>query len=627
MPKKRDAIFTGVFMRRWLPILLGLFSCWGIAGCISEQQTGSHRSVDTATEDTITRSKDRGVVYVKTHNGIPELLYENSYALVIGNSHYTNGWPPLKGPAGDVDDVARTLESHGFKVEAKKDLTKAEFDKVFGDFVERYGRGENNRNRLLFYYAGHGYTEQRGSSGDLGYLVMVDAPSPRPEYCAECRRKSISMDFMISQAKLIQSQHVLFMFDSCFGGTIFDTRGQPTPKQISDSVKYPVREFITAGDANQVVPDVSIFKQIFLDLLEGRLPEPIPADGYLTGEELGVYLKNTVPQYDTGQTPQHGKINDYKLSRGDFVFPLPERRDDGPGPDLPRALFNCQLGSKLHIYRNAQDLITAGIPADSKTYITSKRQDPVSDDRVELGDDTQRIEKINFNISYEYHANSNNSPAILEFVLKGENDQEIWRGTRSFRPARTKKNITEEFSFEINRRYQGRQVKIQATPLSAGDFGFYIYELGGTIETSASLPDDRVKTEFLSVCNHPIDENFNADEAISCGSEISLTGRTANIPEGMYLWLLVHPIGSDGYWPQRFAILPHSRTNRWEQGATLGGGERFEIWLVLVDEAGNQFYTDYLERANREHDFPAIAMPSGPTGRSKPIDTVTVVKE
>ncbi|RKZ35635.1 MAG: hypothetical protein DRQ49_19100, partial [Gammaproteobacteria bacterium] len=36
-------------------------------------------------------------------------------------------------------------------------------------------------------------------------------------------------------------------------------------------------------------------------------------------QELGLYLWNKVPQH-TEQTPQYGKIQDYKLSRGDFVF-------------------------------------------------------------------------------------------------------------------------------------------------------------------------------------------------------------------------------------------------------------------------------------------------------------------
>ena len=55
-----------------------------------------------------------------------------------------------------------------------------------------------------------------------------------------------------------------------------------------------------------------------------RLLGDLYKDGYVTGEELGLYLKNKVPEH-TAQTPQYGKIRDYDLSRGDFVFAVGDR--------------------------------------------------------------------------------------------------------------------------------------------------------------------------------------------------------------------------------------------------------------------------------------------------------------
>jgi len=80
-----------------------------------------------------------------------------------------------------------------------------------------------------------------------------------------------------------------------------------------------VRRFITAGKADEPVPDHSFFGQAFLNLLEGREPEHIP-DGYITGEELGLFLKNKAPEYSPSQNPQYGKIRDPRLDQGDFVF-------------------------------------------------------------------------------------------------------------------------------------------------------------------------------------------------------------------------------------------------------------------------------------------------------------------
>ena len=39
---------------------------------------------------------------------------------------------------------------------------------------------------------------------------------------------------------------------------------------ITDRIKNPVRQFITAGRADEPVPDRSEFKKAFLNLLEGR---------------------------------------------------------------------------------------------------------------------------------------------------------------------------------------------------------------------------------------------------------------------------------------------------------------------------------------------------------------------
>ena len=220
-------------------------------------------------------------------------LYDNSYALVVGNGNYSKGWDPLPGALQDVDGVAKALRKNGFsKVVLKKNLTRASFNQVFGNFCHNYGRDPNNR--LLFYYAGHGHTQKMANDEDLGFLVMVNAPSPLTDPVG-FELASIDMQSMVTRGKRIKVRHVLFMFDSCFSGSILNLREQVVPENISASVKLPVRQFITAGRANEPVSDHSIFKVAFLDLLEGRGREPNP-DGYITGEELGFYLKNTVPK-------------------------------------------------------------------------------------------------------------------------------------------------------------------------------------------------------------------------------------------------------------------------------------------------------------------------------------------
>ena len=267
-------------------------------------------------------------ISVRTNTGEEIELYKASYALIVGNGNYRNGWDPLPGATRDVQEVAKALKTHDFNVTLKTDLTKDKFEDAFETFVQN---GKNEDARLLFYYAGHGYTEALADGENLGYLVMVDAPLPKSGGIDGS--KSVDMESLVTQSRRMQSRHVLFVFDSCFSGTILNARSQIPPPHVSNNVKYPVRQFITAGRADETVPDHSVFKQAFLNLLEGRAREPI-ADGYITGAELGLYLKTEVPKYNRGQNPQYGKINNPKLNQGDFVFVLPREAPPPPGEAL-----------------------------------------------------------------------------------------------------------------------------------------------------------------------------------------------------------------------------------------------------------------------------------------------------
>ena len=262
-------------------------------------------------------------ISVHTEDGTALDLYNDSYALVIGNGDYPtkNGWKSLPGAVNDAKEVAEVLKHHGFDVTLKIDLTKAEFDKAFTDFI--YKSGKDKDNRLLFYYAGHGYTTKSAIGEDLGYLVMLDTPNP--ENAGEFDLYSIDMVKFVADSKKIHARHVLFMFDSHFSGTILNLRNQVTPLHITERIRNPVRQFITSGRADEPVSDRSEFKAVFLDLLEGHVEEPMP-DGYLTGVELADYLYRTVPKFSAGQHPQHGKIHDQQLNTGDFVFVLPQNR-------------------------------------------------------------------------------------------------------------------------------------------------------------------------------------------------------------------------------------------------------------------------------------------------------------
>ena len=239
--------------------------------------------------------------------------YGKSYALVVGVGDYTAGWPDLESVAREVAEVERMLAARGFEVVKHLDPDAAGLEQAFEDFIARYGY--DRAHRLLFYISGHGYTLDEGRRG---YLVPRDAPHPARDE-AGFRRKALAMTQILAWAREMTARHALFLFDSCFSGTIFRTRALPeSAPHIGRLTGEPVRQFITAGSAGEEVPARSVFTPAFVDAIEHGEGD-LDGDGYVTGMELGVHLQAKVSRY-VEQTPQFGKIQDYALSRGDFVF-------------------------------------------------------------------------------------------------------------------------------------------------------------------------------------------------------------------------------------------------------------------------------------------------------------------
>ena len=272
-------------------------------------------------------SQERGFkVIAKTSEGETINLYKECYALVIGVSDYTSGWPDLRNAARDADKTGDLFSSLGFKVTKVTNPTRAELIQALDSFV--YGPGQEEENCLVIFFAGHGHTERMTYGDDMGYIVPRDAPSPNQDKVG-FMQKAIDMRTLEAYARRIQAKHALFLFDSCFSGAIFDMT-----RAIKEDIKYktakPVRQFITAGEADEPVPDRSIFRSQLNEALQGEADRN--EDGYITGTELGEFMQEKVVNYSYGtQHPQYGKIRDPNLDKGDFVFMLKSKPAAGYG--------------------------------------------------------------------------------------------------------------------------------------------------------------------------------------------------------------------------------------------------------------------------------------------------------
>jgi len=244
-------------------------------------------------------------------------LYSGYHALVIGCSNYRQGWPSLPNAANDAKVVGQMLKDMGWEVNLVIDPDRRTVEESFAKLITGAGR-EPNRG-ILIWYSGHGYTLKEADGSKLGYIVPTNAPDPEEDEYGFIT-SAVSMRDIETVAKRIFSKHVLVVFDSCFSGAIFRmVRAKPS-RYIKEKVAEPVRQFITAGNENEEVPDKSVFKDVFIKGIQDGYGDR-NEDGYITGEELGAYLSEEVVNYSRGaQHPQYGKINNPALDRGDFVF-------------------------------------------------------------------------------------------------------------------------------------------------------------------------------------------------------------------------------------------------------------------------------------------------------------------
>ncbi len=241
-------------------------------------------------------------------------LYASSQALVIGIDKYTNGWPRLSKAVEDARAVAAELESKGFNVTLKTDVSSSELKAAFEEFF--ITKGADPTARLFVWYAGHGYSED-----DEGFLIPADAPLP--EAGTQFRFKALPMRRFGEYVRLARSKHAYAVFDACFAGTIFTMQRSRPPAAITRATAKPVRQFLTSGDAGQKVSDDGTFRELFVRALRGEERADANGDGYVTATEMGLFLDDRVTNLtEARQTPRYGKLRDKDYDLGDFVFAL-----------------------------------------------------------------------------------------------------------------------------------------------------------------------------------------------------------------------------------------------------------------------------------------------------------------
>jgi len=248
-------------------------------------------------------------------------IYDNSYALLIGIDKYENV-QPLNYAVKDAESIQDILVSTFNFPEGNITLLKNEeankqaILKAFSDLTKK---AENN-DRVLIYFAGHGETMELTEGGERGYLLPVDGNKE------DLYLSSIGMDELEDISEMSKAKHTLYLVDACYGGiAAVGSRGldaSSTPNYIDKITKNRAVQIITAGGrGEQVIEKAKWGHSAFTLNLNRGLKDgnaDMNADGYITANELGMFLSEKVTiDSDNQQTPQYGRMTSQE---GEFVF-------------------------------------------------------------------------------------------------------------------------------------------------------------------------------------------------------------------------------------------------------------------------------------------------------------------
>ena len=148
----------------------------------------------------------------------------DNHALVIAIGEYSNGWERWADLPAVYEDAKRIEEAlgHQWKITVAKDL---EID-CLKQVIENFFRPATGTQRLLLYYAGHGfahfYREPNSPGGSIrkvtAHLIPSNVQKPTSHtYSGNSSydEKALPVEFVLNEARKSKAKEVLAVFDVC----------------------------------------------------------------------------------------------------------------------------------------------------------------------------------------------------------------------------------------------------------------------------------------------------------------------------------------------------------------------------------------------------------------------------
>ena len=248
-------------------------------------------------------------------------VYSSSHALIVGINEYRH-WPRLEYAADDAREMAGRLKAHGFQICLLTDDQATLKNMLAG--LETIRRAVDENSRVVFYFAGHGRTEDLPGERERGYIVPVDADA------CNWQLTMLPMDRLNRIIKQFEAKHILMAFDSCYSGLglVRSIKGDTSRDSayIRKMMQSRSIQILTAGSRSEQAAEAAghgLFTDHLLAALAGAAD--INSDGYITATEIYATVRPAITRESySRQTPQFGYIE----GNGDMIFssnfPQPE---------------------------------------------------------------------------------------------------------------------------------------------------------------------------------------------------------------------------------------------------------------------------------------------------------------
>lgn len=247
---------------------------------------------------------------------LPPSLFGEYYALVIGNNKYQH-LPHLDTAMRDAEVLGDILKNkYGFKTQVLLNATRYEIMKALNDYRKNLSEDDN----LLIYYAGHGTLDK---VNDRGHWLPVDA---EPDSNANW----ISVQNVTDLLKIMASQHLLVISDSCYSGALTRSSvarleaGMTAEKRaewVKQLLKKRSREALSSGGLQPVLDGGggghSIFARALINTLQ-RNSEIL--EGQRLYRQVSALVTDAAQAQDFDQVPEFAPIRHAGHSGGQFFF-------------------------------------------------------------------------------------------------------------------------------------------------------------------------------------------------------------------------------------------------------------------------------------------------------------------